>query len=441
MVNEILDLIEQRLKAKKVEEYDILMRINSNFENVFLKDTIDYHRQVKNMEFIIRILSRASDIGMGIVHSSEVSPNKLDILIDKCINLSKMNKTTNYQFPEKLSYQQVETTEARILEDPESVLSNLSEELNSSIKNQKKVVPTFGRLGIIVRDNFLRNSNGLDLKSKSTYIFFEYAIKAEEGNNLAEFWDVNLYKKTSHLDLENRISYWSELATDTLKARIPKSRKNAVIIFPPKILMNALNPVIGYHSTGQSHYEKVSNFELNKEVASKSFTIKDNGLLKDCLSSNPWDGEGNPTQETVLIQDGVFKNRIYDQKFAILEGQKSTGNGTRTQDGNVVNNITNLEISEGDISREELIETVKDGLYIEKFSWLNPDRLSGSFGCEIRNARLIQNGKLTDPIKGGNVSGSILDIVKNIIGITKEREYIQNCLFPYIAFGNLNISS
>ena len=441
MAQEILNFIEKRLKSKQIEEYDILLKTKKNHENTFLKDAIDAFREVQNMEYMIRIYNRDDEPGMGIVHSSELKEERLDKIIDNCVTLSHINKTTKYEFPEPQLYDDVKTTESKILKDPISILNDLSEELNSSIKDQKKVAPTFGRLGVIIRSNYLRNCKGVNLSDQSTYLFLEYAIKAVEGKNLAEFWDVNLYKNIAHLDLTERMKHWAKLAIDTLKAKQPRPNKNAKIVFTPKILMHAINPVIGYHSTGQAHFEKVSALEIDKETASEAFSINDNGLLEGCLSTFPWDGEGTPTSDTVLIKDGIFKNRIYDQRFAILENKKSTGNGARTMDGSVINSITNLEIAEGKGSKEDLLAEIRDGLYIEKFSWLNPDHLSGSFGTEIRNAYMIKNGELTEPIKGGNISGNVLMMIKQCLGITKERKFVQNCLFPYMAFDGLIISS
>ncbi|NHI94913.1 MAG: TldD/PmbA family protein [Candidatus Lokiarchaeota archaeon] len=441
MGQEILDFIEKRLKAKKIEAYDILIKTKKNHENIFLKDSVDSFREVQSMEYMIRIYNQKEEPGMGVIHSSELKEERLDKIIDQCMTLSKINKTTKYEFPDKGLYNDIKTTESKIIKDPTSVLDDLSEELNSCIKDEKNVVPTFGRLGVIIRENYLRNYKGINLSDESTYLFLEFAIKAEEGKNLAEFWDVNLYKQIAHLDIQNRMKHWAKLAVDTLKAKQPRSKQDATIVFPPKILMHAINPVIGYHATGQAHFEKVSSFEIDKEVSSPNLTIKDNGLLEGCLSTFPWDGEGTPTRSTILIQDGIFKNRIYDQRYAILENTKSTGNGARTMDGNVVNNITNLEILEGDLTYEELISNIKEGLYVEKFSWLNPDRLSGSFGTEIRNAYTIKNGELTEPIKGGNVSGNVLTMIKRCLNITKERKFMQNCLYPFMSFDGLIISS
>ena len=90
---------------------------------------------------------------------------------------------------------------------------------------------------------------------------------------------------------------------------------------------------------------------------------------------------------------------------------------------------------------KEIIADIKEGYYIDKFSWLRPDAISGFFGAEIRNGYYIKDGKIQNPIKLGNVSGNVLEMVKNCVYISKEREFTEDTLFPYMAFKNLNVSS
>jgi predicted Zn-dependent protease len=164
-------------------------------------------------------------------------------------------------------------------------------------------------------------------------------------------------------------------------------------------------------------------------------------LLEGGLSSNSWDSEGNPHQLTEVIKNGVFQNRLYDQMYAMLEEKQSTGNAKRAESGTVVNGISNFKILPGDISFDDMISDIKEGYYIDKFSWLNPDSVSGNFGAEIRSGYYIKNGEFLNPIKLGNVSGNVLEMVKNCVYISKEREFNENTLFPYMAFKNLNVSS
>jgi len=266
-------------------------------------------------------------------------------------------------------------------------------------------------------------------------------MKAQANGKLSEFWDVGYYKEKEHLNFNKRVSDWARKAKDTLKAEIPISASKAIVIFPPSVLKHAITPVIGTHSIAKTHVEKISRFNIAEKVASDNFSLIDDGLLAGGLSSNSWDSEGNPHQMTEVIRNGFFQNRLYDQKYAILEDLKSTGNAKRAESGTVVNAISNFKIPPGDISFNEIISNIKEGYFIEQFSWLHPDEVSGNFGAEIRNGYYIKNGQFKNPIKLGNVSGNILEMVKNCVHISKEREFTENTLFPYMAFENLNVSS
>ena len=281
----------------------------------------------------------------------------------------------------------------------------------------------------------------MDLGASKTFFYIECALKAQENGKLSEAWEIEYIKEKEHLNIEKRVNKWARIAVDTLKAKIPNPNNQAIVIFPPNVLKNAINPVIGFHALGKAYHEKVSALNIDAKVASNTFSLLDDGTLEGGLMCNSWDGEGNPHQMIEVIKNGIFKNRLYDQKFAIMGNTESTGNGIRIGDGSVINSISNFEILPGDIAKEEMISEIKEGYLIEKCSWLNPDRFSGSFGTEIRNGYFIKNGRLEYPIKGGNISGNVLEMIKNCQYISKERNFSQNSLFPYITFKNLSISS
>ena len=127
--------------------------------------------------------------------------------------------------------------------------------------------------------------------------------------------------------------------------------------------------------------------------------------------------------------------------YGMLEKEQSTGNARRAESGAIVNGLSNFKILPGDMSFSEMISEIKEGYFIDKFSWLNPEDVTGSFGAEIRNGYYIKNGELKNPIKLGNISGNVLEMVKNCVYISKEREFTGNTLFPFMAFTNLKVSS
>jgi predicted Zn-dependent protease len=235
-----------------------------------------------------------------------------------------------------------------------------------------------------------------------------------------------------------------------MKAKMPTTQKMTVI-FNPQSVCDLLVPTVGFHSLGEMQFKKQSVFKEQDVVASKSLSVHDDGLYDYALLSSPFDDEGTPQRVTSLIERGVFKNCLYDQKYALNMSKKPTGNGLKStasvlnkHTGAIVGAPTNLSIKPGNLSLEKMIAEVENGVLIEQFSWLNPDRMATSFSSEIRNAYLIKNGECTQALKGGMVSGKALDMIKNISGISNQ-QFIESgatafsCITPYIRFEDVQV--
>jgi len=236
-----------------------------------------------------------------------------------------------------------------------------------------------------------------------------------------------------------------------MKAKMPTTQKMTVI-FNPQSVCDLLVPTVGSHSLGEMQFKKQSVFKEQDIVASEDLTVQDDGLHDYALLSSPFDDEGTPQQVTSLIEKGVFKNYLYDQKYALNMKKKPTGNGLKPatnmlnkHTSAIVGAPTNLSIKPGNLSLEKIIAEVKNGVLIEQFSWLNPDRMATSFSSEIRNAYLIKNGECTQALKGGMVSGKALDMIKNISGISNQ-QFVESgatafsCITPYIRFENVQVA-
>ena len=442
-LNESMELIVSRLKSNKIRMWDIYCNNTNIYENQFRKSDIEITRQAVDFYYIIRVFyERGNQFGIGIVKANSLEPQHLDSFINQAQQLAKLNKIPKYELPQSgQAYPDIKLAEGEILTDPEGVLREKSEELTSIVQDLTQIKPTFGKLRIYISTKALRNSEALDLTDCKTSLFLEYPLKAEENGKLAEFWGRTEVKNLNQLDFQNRLPKWAEIAVDSLHTKVPPPASSITAIFPPKIANDAFSSTIGHHATGVALSDGISKFKRGEDVAVESFSLQDNGIMSDGIAVANWDGEGNPQRSTALIEQGKFLNYLFDQKYAKLEKTQSTGNGLRTSDGTIVNSITNLEIPAGSESVDELIASVEFGILIEEFSWLNPSEVSGDFGAEIRNGYLIEHGEKTTPIKGGNLSGNTFEMVKAILGSSKERITEENYKFPYLKFSGLTLSS
>ena len=154
---------------------------------------------------------------------------------------------------------------------------------------------------------------------------------------------------------------------------------------------------------------------IGQRVAAKGVTVVDDGTLPDRRGSLSVDDEGNPSQRTVLIEDGILKGYLQDSLNARLMGVAPTGNGRRESFAHLpLPRMTNTMMLNGDRSPEEIIRSVKKGLYAKNFGGGQVDITSGKFVFSTSEAYLIENGKITTPVKGATLIGNGPDALTRV---------------------------
>ena len=135
-------------------------------------------------------------------------------------------------------------------------------------------------------------------------------------------------------------------------------------------------------------------------------TIFDDGSLAGRRGSLTIDDEGTPTERTVLIEDGILVGYMHDRLSARLMGDRPTGNGRRQSFAHMpMARMTNTGMLAGDTPRAEMIESTKRGLYCANFAGGSVDITNGKFVFQCTEAYLIENGKITTPVKGATLIG------------------------------------
>ena len=154
---------------------------------------------------------------------------------------------------------------------------------------------------------------------------------------------------------------------------------------------------------------------MGKKVASEVCTIVDDGTLPFRRGSLNVDDEGTPTSRTVLIEKGILRGYITDKLNARLMGIPVTGNGRRESYQSVVlPRMTNTFMLAGESDPQDIIKSVKKGLYAVSFGGGQVDITNGKFVFSASEAYLIEDGKITRPVKGATLIGSGPDILKQV---------------------------
>ncbi len=178
-----------------------------------------------------------------------------------------------------------------------------------------------------------------------------------------------------------------------------------------------LHEAIGHGLEGDFNRKGSSAFSghLGQRVAAKGVTVVDDGTLPDRRGSLTVDDEGNPTQRTVLIEDGILKAYMQATLNARLMGVPVTGNGRRESFAHLpLPRMTNTYMLNGDRDPAEIISSVKKGLYAANFGGGQVDITNGKFVFSAAEAYLIEDGKITRPVKGATLIGNGPDVLTRV---------------------------
>ncbi len=204
-----------------------------------------------------------------------------------------------------------------------------------------------------------------------------------------------------------------------LESRAAPAGEMPVVLGPgwPGIL---LHEAVGHGLEGDFNRKKTSAFSglLGERVASPGVTVIDDGTLQDRRGSITIDDEGTKSQRTVLIEDGILKGYMQDRQNARLMGVAPTGNGRRESYAHApMPRMTNTYMLGGQQAPEEILASVSKGLYAVNFGGGQVDITSGKFVFSCTEAYLIENGKVTAPVKGATLIGNGPDAMTKVKAI------------------------
>ncbi len=221
--------------------------------------------------------------------------------------------------------------------------------------------------------------------------------------------------------LENDI--WQGMADEAVRQALVNLEAGAapagtmtVVLGPgwPGVL---LHEAVGHGLEGDFNRKGTSAYSgrLGQKVAAECVTVVDDGTIKDRRGSLSVDDEGTPTRHNVLIENGVLKNYMQDKLNARLMNTAPTGNGRRESFAHLpMPRMTNTFMLAGKHDPDEIIASVERGLYAANFSGGQVDITSGRFVFSASEAYIIENGRITRPVKGATLIGNGPDVMTRV---------------------------
>lgn len=220
-----------------------------------------------------------------------------------------------------------------------------------------------------------------------------------------------------------RDNAWQRFADEAVRQALVNLEADAapagtmtVVVGPgwPGVL---LHEAVGHGLEGDFNRKGTSAFSgrMGEKVAADGVTIVDDGTLPERRGSLSVDDEGTPTERTVLIENGVLVNYMQDKLNARLMNMQPTGNGRRESFAHLpMPRMTNTFMLAGEYDPGEIISSVKKGLYAVNFAGGQVDITSGKFVFSTSEAYLIENGKITRPVRGATLIGNGPEVMTRV---------------------------
>ena len=288
---------------------------------------------------------------------------------------------------------------------------------------------------------WLANSHGLSLYQKGSFCgLFALALSEQDGEQQSGY-GMNSCISYRDLSPEEAGKMAGRRAVQLLGASQVKSGVMDLVL-EPLIAMQMMG-IISSCFSGEAVLKNKSFLagKLGEVVASRELTLIDDGTMPGRLGSASFDGEGTAAQRTVLLENGVLKNYLYDCLSAKKAGAVSTGNGMRGSYKGVPHiGTSNYYLEAGSLSPEQLIGSVEKGIYVTEIlgaHTANPVSGDFSFGA---SGILIEHGKLSHPVRGITIAGNFQQLLQKISGIGSDLTFYGSQGAPTIRISDISVS-
>ena len=243
-----------------------------------------------------------------------------------------------------------------------------------------------------------------------------------EANGKKETGSVGLGGRYAYDDLFNEKTWKNQVheaisqASIMLQA-IPAPAGEQIVVLGPGWPGILLHEAIGHGLEGDFNRKKISVFTelMGSMVANKEVNVYDDGTIPNRRGSFTIDDEGTPSQKTTLIENGKLVGYMQDRQNARLMKTSATGNGRRQSYAHQpMPRMSNTLMANGKHNPEEILKSTKKGIYAKTFGGGQVDITNGKFVFSASEAYLIENGKITKPIKGATLIGSGFEVLKKV---------------------------
>lgn len=265
------------------------------------------------------------------------------------------------------------------------------------------------------------------------------ALDSQNGGMQRDYW-YSVKRKFHELDSPEEIGREAARRTVRRLGSRPITTQEVPVIFDPETAKGLLGHISSAVS-GYSLYKGASFLlgQLGKSIASNLVTVIDDGRLAGGLGSRPFDGEGLPTRKTMVIDKGVLSSYLLDTYSGRKLGMASTGNASRSVGENPTVGATNLFLSPGSFAPEEILKSVKRGLFVTDLIGFGVNLVTGDYSRGAVGF-WVENGELTHPVEEVTIAGNLQQILQDIEMVGNDLEFRGRLASPTVKIRKMMVA-
>ena len=433
MNHHILNLFDYVIQ--KTPEIELFSSSSQEYLVIFESDSFKQIDYTQSQGIALRIIHKGN---IGFSFSNDFQDQNI---AQRALDSSQFGQKAAFSFPLPQKFPSLNIYDPKVDQIPLDSMISLGQNAIDQIKSSHPNVKI--NLWISKQNSTITLKNSKNLSEnyrKSLFSFHINTILAQDD----EILDIS-NSKTSL----NPFSQVHQIIQTTSQYILNSSQKihiktgNYPVLFTPKAFETLIS--ILTESLNGSHLQKgVSclSHQIEKKVLSDNITLIDDGLIQNGIATAPFDDEGTPTQKTVLFENGILKQFIFDLQSSGQLNQQSTGNASRTYSSIPTPRFRNISVQKGNEDYHSLISASKEAILVDQFIGAGQSNvLAGEFSMNLALAFKIENGQITGRLKNLMMSGNVLNALNKVLAIGNQLYQKESGFYPYILLDEVSISS
>lgn len=441
-LKELSGRIEKMMRGKSLEGFEISVGTSRNLSLEVKEQKIDSFKCSAPVGVSVRALKSR---GMGFSFSTSLTETDLERMVDAAV-VAAENQTPDawHGFSAPSPFPVVERLfdEGLAAVDEQEKVSRAMElerlTLAADVRLKRVRKASYGESEYEV---YIRNSEGIEGGFRGTSVSASVSVVAEEDTDSQMGWDFGFGTHFSDIRVEEIAAIAASRALSLLGARKIATMRCPVILDNQVAadILEVLAP--SFLAENVLKGKSMLAARMGEKVFSPCLRIRDNGLLAGGMATAPFDAEGVPHQDTLLVEDGILARYLYDGYWARRDGAISTGNSTRGGAKSPPHlGITNFYIENGSVPAADLVHGIGRGVLITDVMGMHTaNSISGDFSVGA-SGLYVENGVVAYPVKEIALSGNIIDLFGSVEMIGNDLRFFGEVGSPSLRIAALDVS-